>query len=632
MVTLEMTADEYARLDMRNLLVASFVAVASIVLFQGDQYAFASDDWKGYYPKPNGTARTAIVFIPGILGSRLLHSGTNEVRWGNFNLTSIPNLEFKKGDKLKSEPFLTAEINALLNWGGYSVYGDALRQIELDAAATNSVLLKFHYDWRQSNYESASDLEAWLCSEPNASVLKDSNVVFVAHSMGGIVLKHWFHLFFDQDKGCFGKSNATQKVLKIILVGTPHFGSAEIIKNFFDGYSFGIPLVDGLMSKRINNFAHTFHSVYELIPVQNNPICNSELENFSGASALEVEGTAANGKLDLYAVETYQTLSIPKTIGKDERDKFLQNELSPILEKAKILSCFAAKYDFPNLEREKIVTYSGFLETENTPAAYQMLKQQLGRRNRQSNSVFLRVSRMERGDGTVTQRGAKWANVTGVDFQKDCRSIHSRLMDDLSVTNYLAAISQNAHTNELRRKISTPESRDKFVKEAASKLRLLAVFPLLDEPNTEFVAKLNSEIFEKAGITPEGIWEIRKAVKDRPIERFAVNWAYIAAGAGSVHRRIAAYEDIGAALVTQSQRELAIARLSEAIEIWNSTASRTASSAEVAGEAYNLRGSLNFQMQNAARARDDWLAAESLGDTAASENLEHWEIQYGSVE
>lgn len=617
----------------RFFIVATLrvVTIICISAFAGHLSAFADDSWKAHYPKLGPTAKkTVIVFIPGILGSRLIDPSTSKVVWGDFDLSSVPNLEFKEGHKFNSEPFLNAEIRALFQLGGYSVYGDAIRDIEVNAAATNSGLLKFHYDWRQSNFESATDLESWLCSTENSTLIGEHNLVFVAHSMGGLVLKHWFHLFFDEGKGCINKNNSAQRILKVILVGTPHYGSAKIIKNFFDGYSFGIPFVDSWISQRINKFGHTFPSVYELIPIQNNPACSSELEQFTGDSALEVEGSASAGELDLFAVQTFKALSIPKTIDESSRDIFLQNDLSKILEKAKALSCFAAKYKFPNLEKTKIVTYAGFVDIDNTPAAYEMLREQLSRRDRQSESIFLRVLRMERGDGTVTQSAANWANVTGFDYQKDCRNAHGQLMDDVSVTNYLATVSQNAYADALRSEVASSASYTQFVQQAADQHKILAVFPFLSDINTQFVAKLNLEIFESAGIASDEIWDIRSTVANQPVERLAVNWAYIAAGTNSLDRIIAAYEDIGVDLIRQGQADSAITQLDKAIEIWNSASLHTPSMTQTAGAAYNTRAAVNFQLQNSARARDDWVAAQSLGVGSASENLEHWGIQYGS--
>lgn len=114
----------------------------------------------------------------------------------------------------------------------------------------------FAYDWRLSNRLNAERLktvvepvlESWRAQ---GGQFKDARLVFVCHSMGGLVAR-WY-------AERLGGAEVTRK---IITIGTPHRGSVKSLEGLINGIHkkigpFGIQLTD---------MARSFPSMYELLP------------------------------------------------------------------------------------------------------------------------------------------------------------------------------------------------------------------------------------------------------------------------------------------------------------------------------------------------------------------------------
>ncbi len=112
------------------------------------------------------------------------------------------------------------------------VYGTGLKEIAAITGSPDS-LFKFPYDWRQSNVKSAADFSQWLCRPAIAQKIKDRPVIFIAHSMGGLILKYWLMHHYKKS-GCDANDRFVNHmpIFKIAFVGTPNFGSPKAILAF----------------------------------------------------------------------------------------------------------------------------------------------------------------------------------------------------------------------------------------------------------------------------------------------------------------------------------------------------------------------------------------------------------------
>jgi hypothetical protein len=289
---------------------------------------------------------TSIIFLPGVLGSKLVdltNQATPEVVWGGTDFDN-PKLAYDLKSNLVSYPFLANELKLLGKHLKYDVYGSAVSVIrQNNTKRKNTDIELFHYDWRRSNYESAEIFNDWMCNREEK--IDDNNIVFVAHSMGGLVLKHWFINYFDKQKTCIKQEN----IMKIVFVGTPHYGSSLTIDFLFNGYSFGLPVevIDSYVSEGLTKFGYTFPSFYEMMPVQNNKDCVVANVNLAVSTALKIEGMKDDETINMFSPDTFRDFELPRHLSVEERTVFVRDTLPPILEKAKFYTCGLANYDFP---------------------------------------------------------------------------------------------------------------------------------------------------------------------------------------------------------------------------------------------------------------------------------------------
>ena len=239
-----------------------------------------------------GEVFPVFVFIPGIMGSKLtktLADGTQKLIWGEMQgAFAKPDADLAYSENDRVEPEVLNEYYAVGR--GFDIYGKAIHSIRsMDLSVGDNVRL-FSYDWRQPNAKSSADLSKWFCKSNQRTALSGRPVVFIAHSMGGLVLKRWLKHAYEAN-GCEGSADkfaAWIKVKKIVFLGTPHFGAPKAIAAFADKYYL---LVDpdtvvgrvfgGLdatfLSAAVNHFGATFPSAYELLPIVNTTSASTNL-------------------------------------------------------------------------------------------------------------------------------------------------------------------------------------------------------------------------------------------------------------------------------------------------------------------------------------------------------------------
>lgn len=212
------------------------------------------------------------VVLPGILGSTLHHNGkpvwepssgailNGILTFGN----SIKRLELP-GDLGDEHPGDGVEARALMPslhslpgiWspiGGYSALLSRLRK--LGYSETHGNLLPLPYDWRLSNRFNGervkriveAQLRIWRESSP---ANRDARLVFVCHSMGGIVAR-WYV------EHCGG----AEYTRKVITIGTPYRGATKSLVQLMNGV--GISL--GPLQLKFAEFGRSLPSIHQLLP------------------------------------------------------------------------------------------------------------------------------------------------------------------------------------------------------------------------------------------------------------------------------------------------------------------------------------------------------------------------------
>ncbi|MGN6867623.1 MAG: esterase/lipase family protein, partial [Solirubrobacteraceae bacterium] len=146
---------------------------------------------------------------------------------------------------------------------GYQPLLDFLRQArfglvdahpgQVDAPAGN--LLLFGYDWRLSNRYTATCLKCQVdevltrwrdeCHHP------DAKVIFICHSMGGLVVRYYLDVLRHQDVA-----------RAVITLGTPHRGSLNSLDQLVNGVHRG----KGPFVLDLTAFGRSLPSSYQLLP------------------------------------------------------------------------------------------------------------------------------------------------------------------------------------------------------------------------------------------------------------------------------------------------------------------------------------------------------------------------------
>ncbi len=232
------------------------------------------------------TGKTPIIIIPGITGSDLVNSKTDEVVWfkagrskdDDIRLPISPVLSRNRDSlvpkdiirEIKLLKFLPEiEIyerlaNALETKGGYT-------EGKWDAPGENGdrdTYYVFPYDWRRDNVENARLLLTKV--EALKRKLGKRNLKFniIAHSMGGLITRY-AAMYGNADIPA-GPPKPTwagaRNFDKIFLLGTPNEGSVSTMNALLNGFSYiggiNLPFIQDI--SRFDAF--TIPSIYQLLP------------------------------------------------------------------------------------------------------------------------------------------------------------------------------------------------------------------------------------------------------------------------------------------------------------------------------------------------------------------------------
>ncbi|MGH8905030.1 MAG: lipase/acyltransferase domain-containing protein [Egibacteraceae bacterium] len=220
--------------------------------------------------------RDVVVMVPGILGSTLAHRGKlvwapsagaamRAIRTFGRSLGAL-RLPEGIGDQEPDDGVEAVDVMPDLHvlpgiWTANIGYSGLLRELERRCNLTRPRshvpnLIPFAYDWRLSNRVNgirlgkrvSPALERWRAL---GGEFADARLVFVCHSMGGLVAR-WF---VEMEGGA-------EVTRKIVTIGTPHRGALKALDQLVNGVRKGI----GPLSLDLTELALSMPSMYELLP------------------------------------------------------------------------------------------------------------------------------------------------------------------------------------------------------------------------------------------------------------------------------------------------------------------------------------------------------------------------------
>jgi len=131
------------------------------------------------------------------------------------------------------------------------------RLLDVLTKVAGNAVRPFGYDWRLSNRHTAHLLAAavtdWLRDWRNISGHPDAKVIFVCHSMGGLVARYYLEVLGGRDH-----------TRRLITLGTPYRGSVNAIRALTGDAFAGVRPFAG--RETLVEAARSFPSLWELLP------------------------------------------------------------------------------------------------------------------------------------------------------------------------------------------------------------------------------------------------------------------------------------------------------------------------------------------------------------------------------
>lgn len=273
-----------------------------------------------------------IVLIPGILGSVLVKDGKE--LWGAAASSIAGNLltfgkaldalELPSGighddpnDGVTASRILPRLYMVPTFWkaDGYGKLAERLKERFTLTPATNDQagnLVEFPYDWRLSNRLNAqrlrekviAALERWRQATRNP----DAKLVFICHSMGGLVARYFLEVL-----------GGRELTSKLITIGTPYRGSINALEALVNG----LFLCLGPIGLSVDKLVRSFPSVHQLLPTYDcldlgdgglRNLSGNVLPNVDTKDVVEASAFHAEIASSVEAKPTYETSAI-KGIG-----------------------------------------------------------------------------------------------------------------------------------------------------------------------------------------------------------------------------------------------------------------------------------------------------------------------------
>ncbi len=219
-----------------------------------------------------------VVFIHGILGSKLKDESTDQELWfgplwrllfhdhAELALAIDPATLEPQAGSLK--PFAIAD-----NTAGKDYYGNVMRTLEevggYEPAVPGQAVragakyyYPFYYDWRLDNAHNAARLADFIDQIRQDFGDPDLKVDIIAHSMGGLIARYYIRYGRTDvlDSNDFPVNMyGGERVRRVILLGTPNLGSVKILNAFIDGIQVGFRKIG-------TEILVTMPSMYQLLP------------------------------------------------------------------------------------------------------------------------------------------------------------------------------------------------------------------------------------------------------------------------------------------------------------------------------------------------------------------------------
>jgi pimeloyl-ACP methyl ester carboxylesterase len=370
-------------------------AIASAVLLTGCRNSALQPNLPRIYA-PSATRREGkppVIFIPGILGSRLVNRRTGETVWPDLRVDgaqlalpiSSPVLTSNTDEIVATEVVEEAKVSALIpeisiyrpllasleSYGGY-------RRARFDAPAPGGdcdTLYVFPYDWRRDIVESARALGCLIEELKRRLGRPDLRFDIVAHSMGGLVARY-YAMYGGRDVLDIPTGRAApdwagaRNLNSVIMIASPNSGSMNALRVLLNGFSAAsFATTFRVLPRKFRNklpiarisLRGTFTSpaIYQLLPPQRQA-------RFFSDSLTPMQ-------VNLYDVETWRVLKWSAAFDEAALKRELRrltNKLGPNAARAESLRLAAEREHFLRIVLRRAAAFHDALAVECPPPAH----------------------------------------------------------------------------------------------------------------------------------------------------------------------------------------------------------------------------------------------------------------------
>lgn len=243
------------------IFIGLVIGLAFIAGIFSNKKVFAPDLHRLYMESMMVTDQPPVIFIHGVLGSRLKDTKTKEDVWPGA-ISRLLSHDYSDAayeidsNTLEPKPSNAVPYDIFDGAAGQDFYGKIVHTLsEIGGYKLSKIGQKvnpkqknyyvFLYDWRQDNVKSAIDLADVIeqiridYNNPNLKV------DIVAHSMGGLITRYYIRYGrqdvigdndFDKKVTMYG----AERIRRVILLGTPNLGSIRSLSLFVTGLDIGV--------------------------------------------------------------------------------------------------------------------------------------------------------------------------------------------------------------------------------------------------------------------------------------------------------------------------------------------------------------------------------------------------------
>lgn len=267
----------HARGSARRSVVSGLVGVALLALGCAD---LREPDLTRLYAQHAAPHRTPVIVIPGVLGSRLFDRKSGQEVWpgGALDLLTGRLLQHLAVSAIDARPIADRldPRDMFFEAFGHDYYGTIVATLtgpggyhcvpasELAERGADADCVLFAWDWRRDLVVAAQKLDATIRRLRELQADPTLRVDIVAHSAGGLVARYFVRFaaedVLDRDDPEAAIDNAgASAVRRVILIGTPNYGSVSALQGAIMGTRLGFTSMKP-------ELLATMPSLFELLP------------------------------------------------------------------------------------------------------------------------------------------------------------------------------------------------------------------------------------------------------------------------------------------------------------------------------------------------------------------------------